>query len=45
VSKDTGYGAFTLAYTDTDADAPAAYTWSGEDVSKGVLSLSYSKSF
>lgn len=46
VSKDVGFGAFTLAYSDTDANTPA-YTWgtSPEDVSKGVVSLSFSKSF
>jgi uncharacterized protein (TIGR02001 family) len=45
VTKDVGFGTVTLAYTDTDADAINAYTWSGKDVSKGVLALSFSKSF
>ncbi len=45
VTKDVGFGVVTAAYTDTDADAAAAYTWGGEDVSKGVLSVSFSKSF
>lgn len=44
VTKDAGFGAFTLAYSDTNADK-TAYTWAGEDVSKGVVSLSFSKSF
>lgn len=46
VTKDVGFGAVTLAYSDTDADK-TAYTWgtSPEDVSKGVVSLSFSKSF
>jgi uncharacterized protein (TIGR02001 family) len=45
VTKDMGWGVFTLAYSDTDADGTGAYRWSGEDVSKGVLALSFSKSF
>lgn len=46
VTKDVGFGTVTLAYSDTDADAIAApYIWSGEDVSKGVLAISFSKSF
>jgi uncharacterized protein (TIGR02001 family) len=48
VSKDIGYGAVTLAYSDTSAKgsgAADAYHWNGKDVSKGVLALSYSKSF
>lgn len=46
VTKDVGVGTVTLAYSDTDA-APVAgsYMWDGKDVSKGVLALSFSKSF
>jgi uncharacterized protein (TIGR02001 family) len=44
VTKDIGFGALTLAYTDTDADT-AAYTWAGEKVAEGVVSLTFSKSF
>lgn len=44
-TKDMGWGVFTLAYSDTDADGAVAYRWSGKDVSKGVLALSFSKSF
>lgn len=46
VSKDVGFGTVTAAYSDTDANK-VAYTWpaGGEDVGKGVLSLSFSKSF
>jgi uncharacterized protein (TIGR02001 family) len=45
VTKDVGFGTVTLAYSDTDANAAAAYTWSGKDVSKGVLGISFSKTF
>ncbi len=45
VTKDVGFGTVTAAYSDTDADAAAAYTWAREDVSKGVFALSFSKSF
>lgn len=47
VTKDTDFGAFTLAYSDTNGDGGAgqAYNWSGKNVAKGVLVLSYSKSF
>lgn len=44
-TKDMGWGVFTLAYSDTDADGAVAYRWAGKDVSKGVLALSFSKSF
>ena len=47
VSKDVGFGVFTLAYTDTDADT-ATYTWGGtnkEKVADGRAFLSFSKSF
>ena len=44
VTKDVGFGTVTMAYTDTDADT-AAYTWAGEEVAKGVFSLTFSKSF
>jgi uncharacterized protein (TIGR02001 family) len=45
VTKDVGFGVVTVAYTDTDADGAATYRWAGKDVSKGVLALSFSKSF
>lgn len=48
VTKDIGFGALTLAYSDTNGDgkvAGQAYHWGSEDVSKGVLALSFSKSF
>ncbi len=48
VTKDIGYGTVTLAYSDTDADPIAGAYWWGtpaKDVSKGVLALSFSKSF
>lgn len=51
VSKDVGFGTFTLAYTDTDAKK-SMYTWttstSGSDTEKvadGRVFLSFSKSF
>ena len=51
VSKDVGFGTFTLAYTDTDAKK-SMYTWttstSGADTEKvadGRVFLSFSKSF
>lgn len=46
VTKDVGFGVITVAYSDTDA-APVtgSYMWDGKDVSKGVLALSFSKSF
>jgi hypothetical protein len=44
VTKDVGFGTVTLAYSDTNADTPT-YTWAGEKVAKGVLALSFSKSF
>lgn len=44
VTKDAGFGVLSLAYSDTDADT-TAYTWDGEKVGKGVLTLSFSKSF
>lgn len=43
-TKDVGFGVVTLAYSDTDAE-DAAYTWAGEKVGKGVLAVSFSKSF
>jgi len=47
VTKDVGFGTVTAAYSDTDANAATAYTWGtpSKDVSKGVLALSFSKSF
>jgi uncharacterized protein (TIGR02001 family) len=44
VTKDIGYGTVALAYSDTNADS-ATYTWAGKDVSKGVVALSFSKTF
>jgi uncharacterized protein (TIGR02001 family) len=44
VTKDVGFGVFTLAYTDTDADT-AAYTWGGEKVADANWFISFSKSF
>jgi len=51
VSKDVGFGVFTLAYTDTDADT-AVYTWTtstaGDNMKKvadGHLFLSFNKTF
>lgn len=47
VSKDVGYGTFTLAYSDTDAKGNTGepYNVNGKDWSKGVAVLSFSKSF
>ncbi len=45
VTKDVGFGVVTAAYSDTDADALAYGNWDGENVGKGVLALSFSKSF
>jgi len=47
VTKDVGFGVVTLAYSDTNAEGGIgqAYRWNGKDVSKGVLALSFSKSF
>ena len=44
VSKDVGFGVFSLAYTDTDADE-AAYTFAGEKVADAKAVLTFSKSF
>jgi len=46
-TKDIGVGMLTLAYSDTNGEGGVgqAYRWNGEDVSKGVLALSFSKSF
>lgn len=48
VSKDVGFGVFTLAYTDTDADKKA-YTWTDgthkEEVAESRFFLTFSKSF
>jgi uncharacterized protein (TIGR02001 family) len=40
VTKDVGFGVFSLAYTDTNADR-TTYTWNGQNVagSKGILSF------
>ena len=45
VTKDVGFGTVTVAYSDTDADKAAYGNWDGENVGKGVLALSFSKSF
>jgi uncharacterized protein (TIGR02001 family) len=50
VSKDVGFGAVTLAYTDTDgnlkdAGANPVYIFGGKKVAEGRLALSFSKSF
>ena len=55
VTKDLGFGVVGLAYTDTDArfreglvnnaDYDSAYNWSGKNVAKGVLALSFLKTF
>ncbi len=44
VTKDVGFGVFTLAYTDTDANTEA-YTWAGEKVADAKAVLTFSKSF
>ena len=44
VTKDVGFGVFTLAYTDTDANTDA-YTWAGEKVADAKAVLTFSKSF
>ncbi|MEW5838725.1 MAG: TorF family putative porin [Pseudomonadota bacterium] len=44
VSKDVGFGVFSLAYTDTDADS-VAYTWAGKEVADAKAVLTFSKSF
>ena len=47
VTKDVGVGTVTVAYSDTDVSNPTAaeYMWDGKDVSKGVLAVSFAKSF
>jgi uncharacterized protein (TIGR02001 family) len=45
VTKDVGFGVVTAAYSDTNADDAAYGNWAGENVAKGVLALSFSKSF
>ncbi|MBI5331666.1 MAG: hypothetical protein HZB71_13775 [Betaproteobacteria bacterium] len=46
VTKDVGVGTVTLAYSDTNAKpVTGSYMWDTKDVSKGVLALSFSKSF
>jgi uncharacterized protein (TIGR02001 family) len=47
VTKDVGFGVVTLAYSDTNGEGGIgeAYRWDGEDVAKGVLALSFAKSF
>lgn len=46
ITKESSVGTITAAWTDTDADPVAgSYKWDGKDVSRGVLALSFSKSF
>lgn len=49
VTKDLGFGVVGLTYTDTNAktcgDAVADYCWNGKDVAKGVVALSFNKTF
>lgn len=45
VTKDVGFGVVTAAYSDTNAKDIAYGNWNGENVAKGVLALSFSKSF
>ena len=45
VTKDVGFGVVTLAYSDTNGEDSAYGNWDGEDVAKGVLALSFAKSF
>jgi uncharacterized protein (TIGR02001 family) len=47
VTKDMGVGVVTVAYSDTDAQGKAgqSYSWDGKNTGKGVLAVSFSKSF
>ena len=46
VTKDVGFGVFTLAYSDTDANlTTSGYLWAGEKVADGRAILTFSKSF
>lgn len=52
VTKDFGFGVLGVAYTDTNAKGnfneagnAEAYRWNGKDVSKGVLAVSFTKTF
>ena len=45
VTKDVGFGTVTAAYSDTDADSRAYGNWNGKNVGKGVLAVSFAKSF
>lgn len=45
VSKDVGFGTVTAAYSDTNANTAAYGNWDGEDVAKGVFSVSFAKTF
>jgi uncharacterized protein (TIGR02001 family) len=45
VTKDVGFGSVALAYTDTDAKKVAYGDWDGKNVGKGVLALSFTKTF
>ncbi len=44
VTYDPGFGVFTLAYTDTDANKNA-YTWNGKEVAGSKAVLSFTKTF
>lgn len=44
VSKDVGFGTFSLLYSDTNAK-DSEYTWSGKKVADGRVVLSFSKDF
>lgn len=48
VTKDVGFGVVGLAYTDTSGKAEVRngdYNWSGKNVAKGVVALSFLKTF
>ncbi len=47
VTKDVGFGTVTAAYSDTDAQGKAgqSYSWDGKNTGKGVLAVSFAKSF
>lgn len=46
-TKDVGFGTVTVAYSDTNAqgDAGQAYSWDNKNTGKGVLAISFAKSF
>jgi len=47
ITKDVGVGVVTLAYSDTDAQGRRGqvYSWDGKNAGKGVLAVSFTKSF